>query len=60
LGLSFGFKFWAAMCPSIFVDSEPKAFRVRVESESPKFFSSQSRVMTWSSQSRVTRTVKSF
>jgi len=58
----------AAMCPSHFcrvrlesesrairvrVESESRALRVRVESESSKIFSSQSRVMTWSSRVRV-------
>jgi len=41
--------FVPVMCPSHFV-----------ESESSKIFSSRVRVMTWSSQSRVTRTVESL
>jgi len=44
----------------IFVESESQALRVRVESESSKIFSSRVKVMTWSSQSRVTRNVESL
>jgi len=56
---------WPVMCPihicRVRVESESQALRVRVESGSSKIFSSpvKVRVMTWSSQSRVTRIVQS-
>jgi len=44
----------------MFVASVSQALRVRFVSESSIFFSSQNRVMTWSSQRRVTRTAGSL